>query len=145
MLRPSISDARSPRSFFEAFRIVAWQFLYYLRGLGDLSPEYDECPAVCPDEPDRRGNAMCDECPRREAREEFDKAAIGFLNERLGTEWERYGFRNIFDQVLNASELDEKTEGLTLIAARCVAILSSERARMRRIDDWIERQKRPPA
>lgn len=100
---------------------------------------------MCPDEPDHRENALCGECPRREAREAFDVAAVEFLNERLGTEWERYGFRNIFDQVLTAVELDEKTDGLTLVAARCVQIISNERSRMRRIDEWNERQKRPPA
>jgi hypothetical protein len=64
------------------------------------------------------------------------------LNEKLDDTWKRYGFTNLVDQVLAAIDLrEEKPDDLTLVAGRCVDIVDAERRRMKRIDDWIERQK----
>lgn len=139
MRRPSISGGRSRRSFFAAFRIVAGQFLYYLRNLDELSPEYDDCPSICPYEGNDH-NSFCAGCPRREAKEDFTTETVALLNERCEG-WERYGFENLHRQVLDALDLSE-SDDLTQTAATCQKIIKGEKNRIRRIDDWNAKQKK---
>lgn len=141
---PSTSARCSRRSFFGAFRIVAWQTLYYLRGLDDISPEYDQCPEIC-----GKGNKVtygfCSECPQREAKEVFRETTIDFLNQHCGDRWERYGFDNLYSQVRDAFSLDAKTDTLTLTAASCARIIADEKQRQQRIDDWNRREQEKAA
>lgn len=117
--------------------------LYHLRGLNDLSPEYDLCPEICGEGLKKAGSrSACDECPKRDAKNDFKERTIGFLDDQCGRSWRRYGFDNLYGQVLNALDLGDDTSGLTLTAAICVRIVESERSRIRRIDEWNAKQKK---
>lgn len=134
------SRKRSPWSFFDSLRIVVWQFLYYSKDVGDLPPNFDNCPSYCPDSKERLFS-LCATCPKRELSDGFREACEGYLNERIGEGWKRYGFNTLHRTVLDTLDLDRNGGELTTTASRCVAILQSERDKMRRIDEWNQRQK----
>lgn len=73
----------------------------------------------------------------------FKEACEGYLNERCGDKWTKYGFDLLYRTVLDTLELDRESGAvLTAVASRCVAILNGERDKLRRIDEWNEKQKR---
>ena len=119
--------------------MVAWQLLYHSRSLGDQPPQYDDCPAPCPDDGEMLFS-FCDTCPRKESEEGFRADCEGYLNERLGDRWQRYGFEQLYGDVLSTLALEDSKD-LTVTAAACVAIVKSERRKMERIDAWNAKQK----
>lgn len=129
--------------------MVCWQFLYYSKGLDDLAPDFDLCPTVCGDALSQglkkiKKSALCADCPKREAKEKFLENCEHFLNEQVGERWKRYGLNNLYQAVLQTLDLEGLGESsLTLTASRMLNILDSERAKMRRINEWNEKQKQP--
>lgn len=139
---PYILCIFSQKSFFAAFRIVAWKFLYFWKSEDErLDPQYYSCPAIC-GETDEARNDLCSECPHRERKDHFRKETIFALDKYCGNGWRKYGFDNLFAAVLDVTEIDRERDELTVTAARLADIIESERAKMRRIEDWNNRQQR---
>lgn len=87
---------------------------------------------------------MCDGCPKQEERKAFQEAAEGYLDERLGDKWKRYGFDNLVEQVLDVLDVERASVSnlsLTTKTRKLLDIVENERRRMKRIDEWNARQK----
>lgn len=133
-----------PGSIFSAIRIVLSQFLYYSRALGELAPEYLDCPEFCGLRDGDRlkpANALgCDECPRRDIRVEFEQDAREMLEKRAPG-WERWGFEELYRQALDVFDFAKlDADKLTITSEALVLILKDEQEKVRMIDEWNRKQ-----
>lgn len=127
-------------NFFAAIRIVIWQFLYYSKDVESLSPEYLDCPVVCPDTENHQGFNFCNECPRKELKELFKADCIEFLNERAKG-WQKWGFDELFSQAMDVFDYEQlPLDQRTVTCESLINILISEREKMRKIDEWNRRK-----
>ena len=121
------------------FGIVAWQSFFYHRALAGIGFEYDECPDVCPLEANKISPAFCEECPKKEAKENFKNYSIEALDAHPKTRscWQKYGFDNLLRTVYDISDISENLarEHWTVKTAQLVDALKTQRARLDRSDE----------
>lgn len=109
--------------------------------LGDISPEYDECPLVC-FKKQSNGDDLCDGCEIKAAKDIFKEEAIHALDERFKDSWKKYGFDDLLLAVIAIvnSEDDDKTTWSPMTEL-LFDVYISQRTRLRRVDDWNYKQK----
>lgn len=131
----------SGATFFAAIRVVLWQFLYLSRELGELSPEYLDCPVFCGND-EETVYGYCETCPRAELKDDFKTSCVELLEERAPG-WEKWGFDELYDQAIAVFDLEQiPEEKRTITTAGLIEILSSEREKMKLIDEYNREQER---
>lgn len=124
---------------FAAIKVVIWQFLYLSRELGELSPEFLDCPEFCPNDEDTI-YGYCESCPRLELKDEFKANCIELLEERAPG-WEKWGFDDLYEQAIAVFDLEQiPLEKQTIVTAGLINILQNEREKMRLIDEFNRQQ-----
>ncbi len=139
----------SRRNFFAAFRVVAWQWLYYQRDRAEIyegNPDFADCPLYC-DDKTLRPVAACHECPVAQATSTFKAQCRELLQERVfhrrPAAWSLETLLRTVEQVV---DLDAEVERgrvnrmWTLVTARLVSIFRHERYKLRLIDDFNRKQ-----
>lgn len=107
----------------------------------DISPEYDECPTVCPKGMSENGG-FCDGCDVKVSKDVFKEESIEELDKRLGIKWKEYGFDNLLMSVLSvtAIEDDDRTKW-DITTETLFNVYLSQRNRLQRVDHWNFKQK----
>jgi hypothetical protein len=110
--------------------------------LNEKDPAYDECGEIC----GKTGeplNDYCQGCDMKEAQDDFKEVCIAELEKRLPAgEWKAYGFNALLRSVLDVLKFEGlAAENQTARVGKLVSALEYQRGRMRRIDDWNEKQK----
>ncbi len=119
-------------------------YIYYVRDLLELAPNYDECPTIC-GETEEPCKKFCEFCPVKDIEDDFKSEAINELNERA-KDWQKWGFENLMRNVqlaahfYNSDKLNRSS--WTLKTERIVNAYENEVNRVKRVDEWQANQRR---
>lgn len=90
-------------------------------------------------EPDKKTSGFCDDCPKKEARNNFKDYSVEALNShpKAKDKWQKFGFDNVLQTVYDISEISENLarEHWTIKTASLVDALKTMRARLDRSDE----------
>lgn len=103
----------------------------------------DDCPDICVKFPKReKTNDYCNLCDVKIARDAYEEATKGYLDDRLGNKWKKWTFEEIENTVLSIYNIKEsdKTKW-TVTTSTLVAVLDGEINRQQRIKLWQDKQK----
>lgn len=105
-----------------------------------MPPENDDCGNECPNG-EAKSNGFCEDCPVKEANDEFKELATAELEEKLKGEWQKYGFDNLLETVYDILEISRNLERKywTVKTDRLVSILEGVKSRIERIDEFNRR------
>ncbi|MCD9186707.1 MAG: hypothetical protein LUM44_09750 [Pyrinomonadaceae bacterium] len=106
--------------------------------MGEIPPDYDDCPRVCP----FGDSAKCHDCPAKAEEDNFKENLEFALKESLGKDAEKYSINSLIKTVIDISELSESTArtSWTIMTDYLVKILRDERRKLKRILEWNARK-----
>lgn len=110
-----------------------------MQALGEVSPEYDDCPDRCPIDYENKKpeGGFCEDCPIAEIQAEYKALLLDELASIKQSKWSADYLRRLVFEVMDIEKSDVE---LTESAERLVGILRSERMRIERIERWNKRQ-----
>ena len=127
------------QNFFDAFRVVVRAFFDYSESRETISPEYDDCPVSCVYFRGKNGFRFCDSCPVGIAKADFEESTKETLTETC--KGGKYDFKSTYEAVLNVISFQNlPASKQTILTARLIQLYESEKRRMTRIKDYIQKQ-----
>lgn len=121
-----------------SFRETARQWFIYVKAVGALDLDFEDCPAVCAKDEQTKPGSFCDECDVKECRDNFKAFTEDALEANSNTRgvWQQYGFDSLKRAVEEISDLQNIPRGTRRIKThRLIQEFIAVKNRFRRIDE----------
>lgn len=113
---------------------MAAEYFEYLKAIGSLSSQYEDCPFECPNAEKKYDIARkknCTQCPRKRQKDVFEKQSKEIVAIKLGEEY-KFNFEKTLGLLHRISALEGLApDKLTNFNSYLVGILVDERGKSR--------------